>query len=193
MTEPASPSTRGGGRTAERPSLPSTGTVAILPDDLRTHLRAVGAGATPALPYAELVSSLDTTVDAVDLLHRCALVEGGGESVHLLSEASQGLHRAAYALRELAAAASSTGSRPAGAAPTRVLANWTPAWEPGSARRPGEMSEERDATAPSCHPHTGRAGGDQPALSRTGAAERACDELPGPRQPPPAGGPGAGG
>lgn len=59
-------------------------------------------GEAPATPFSEIVSSLDAVVDAVDLLHRCALVQGGGETVHLLTEASQAVHRAAFALRELA-------------------------------------------------------------------------------------------
>lgn len=38
--------------------------------------------------FAELVSSLDGRTDAVDLLHRCARIEGGGDPVHLLGGAS---------------------------------------------------------------------------------------------------------
>jgi len=128
MTEPvASELTRSGGRPAEASSLASTGMVTTFHDDLRARLRPVEADEAAALPYAELVSSLDTTVDAVDLLYRCALVEGGGESVHLLTEATQGLHRAVFALRELAASAS-VHREPAGwGDASRVPAHQAPA------------------------------------------------------------------
>ena len=91
--------------------------VMITPHDAAASPLHPGAGNGAPRPFPEIVSSLDETIHAVDLLYRCALIQGGGEAVHLLTEASQGLHRAAIAFRELSMVLSSPADRSAAAEP----------------------------------------------------------------------------